>query len=339
MKTLVAFLLIGLLGCSSGESEKDTRKRSPHFKDGIFHNAKKIKKKKFRDVVNMRLKTSWAKWPEWVDVPTGAMPTKRVSGSETRVTFINHATFLIQTNGYNILTDPIYSRRCSPVSFVGPKRVHRPAIPFDNLPKIDVILISHDHYDHLDFPTLSRLVSRDRPRIYVGLGVAGRFDRQDNITELDWWESVPIGEKFRLTFTEVRHFSGRTLTDRYSTLWGGFVLEIGDKKIYFGGDSGYGDHYKTTYKKFGPMDLALLPIGAYAPRFFMADVHIDPRQAVMAHLDLRSRKSIGMHYGTFRLTAEPRNAPPELLEKEKKKFGVPKDDFITLELGKVLVLP
>ena len=172
----------------------------------------------------------------------------------------------------------------------------------------------------------------------MGLGVAGHLDDKDNVMELDWWESVQIDDTFRLTFAEVQHFSGRTLTDRRSTLWGGFVMEIGGRKIYFGGDSGYADHYKKTYEKFGPMDLSLLPIGAYAPRFFMGGVHVDPRQAVMAHLDLRSKKSIGMHYGTFQLTAEPREEPPELLKKEMKKLGIPEDDFITLEPGKAYIL-
>ena len=289
----------------------------------------------------MRFKHQWSQWPKWVDIAEGKKPVKKVEDNSIRVTFINHATFLIQTNGYNILTDPIYSHRCSPVSFAGPKRVHRPAIAFEDLPKIHVVLISHDHYDHLDLPTLSRLIQRDRPRIYMGLGVAAHLEEKDrvNATELDWWESASVGERFKLTFAEVQHFSGRTLTDRYSTLWGAFVLEIGDKHIYFGGDSGYADHYKKTFQKFGPMDLALIPIGAYAPRFFMGSAHIDPRQAVMAHLQLHSKKSIGMHYGTFQLTAEAINEPVELLEKEKKKFAVPKDDFITLKPGKAFVLP
>ena len=258
-------------------------------------------------------------------------PRYRESG--VRLTFINHATFLIQTGGYNILTDPIYSHRCSPVSFAGPARVHKPAIPFEKLPKIDVIVISHDHYDHLDRPTLARLIERDNPRIYVGLGVAARFDPSERVVELDWWESVPVENNFLLTFAEVQHFSGRTLTDRNSTLWGAFVLEVGDKKIYFGGDSGYADHYKKTFQKFGPMDLALLPIGAYAPRFFMRNAHIDPRQAVQAHFDLQSRQSIGMHHGTFQLTSEPRDEPIQLLEKEKQRAGIAPQQFITLKPG------
>ena len=314
-------------------------KASPHFKEGAFHNSKESKKKTFGDFIKMRFSFRWAKWPEWIDIPEGEKPNQKVYGSRIRLTFINHSTFLIQTGGYNILTDPIYSQRCSPFSFVGPKRVHQPAIAFEHLPKIDVVLISHDHYDHLDLPTLSRIIQRDNPRIYMGLGVAKHLRGQGQATELDWWESTQVGPHFKLTFAEVQHFSGRTLTDRNRTLWGGFVLEINGKKIYFGGDSGYADHYEKTYKKFGSMDLSLLPIGAYAPRFFMSYAHIDPRQAVMAHLQLRSKKSVGIHYGTFRLTAEPRSEPLQLLEKTKKKFAIPKDDFITLEAGKAFNLP
>ena len=326
------------LGCSDG-NQNDARESSPHFKNGVFHNTKKWNNKNFWDVIKMKFSHDWAKWPEWVDIAEGPKPTKRVEGNRVRLTFINHSTFLIQTGGYNILTDPIYSRRCSPVSFVGPSRVHRPAIAFDNLPKIDVILISHDHYDHLDIATVSRLVKRDRPHIYLGLGVAAHLDSRQRVTELDWWEKVSVAPDFKLNFVEVRHFSGRTLIDRFSTLWGGFVLEVNDKKIYFGGDSGYGDHYKETFRRFGPMDIALLPIGAYSPRFFMSDAHIDPRQAIQAHLDLRSRQSVGMHYGTFQLTAEKRDEPRQLLEEEKRRASIPSREFITLKPGSPFVWP
>ena len=243
----------------------------------------------------------------------------RVSGSEIRATFINHSTVLIQTGGYNIITDPIYSERCSPVSFLGPKRVRNPGIRFDDLPKIDVIIISHDHYDHLDLPTVERLVARDHPKIYLGLGVGERLDSMHNVTELDWWQRVEVGKDFYLSFVPVQHFSGRTLWDRNSTLWGGFVLEIGKRKIYFGGDSGYADHYKQTFEKFGAMDLALLPVGGYAPRDFMSFAHLDPRQAVQAHLDLHSRQSIGIHFGTFQLTSESMDEPIQLLDERKRR--------------------
>lgn len=306
--------------------------KNSNFKDGIFHNTHPTKAKSLWEAIKMRVQTEWATWPDWVEIKLGEKPQSKVEGT-VKVTFINHATFLIQGAGYNILTDPVYSKRCSPFSFAGPKRVHAPAIPFEDLPKIDVILISHDHYDHLDLATIESLVARDNPQIYAGLGVSRRFDSKTKVSELDWWQSAAIDEKLKVTFAEVQHFSGRTLFDRNTTLWGGFIIHLEDKKIYFGGDSGYGEHYKKTFDKYGAIDLALLPIGAYAPRAFMGPIHMDPKQAVQAHLDLQAKKSIGMHYGTFQLTAETRDEPESLLVKERQNAGLKDSEFITLELG------
>lgn len=319
-------------------TDKDPRMSSSHFKDGVFRNTHSLPAKSLWTALKMRLTTDWAKWPDWVDIKPGPKPAERVEGDEVKVTFINHATFLVQTRGYNILTDPIYSKRCSPVSFVGPARVHQPGIAFDELPKIDVVLISHDHYDHLDTPTLKKLIARDNPKIIVGLGVGERFDTKDNVIELDWWHSTEIADNLKITFTEVQHFSGRFLTDRNTTLWGAFVVEAGDTSIYFGGDSGYADHYTRTAERFPVIDIALLPIGAYSPRSFMGPVHMDPKQAVQAHQDLGAKKSIGMHFGTFQLTAETRDEPEKLLESEKKAAGLADDAFVTLAPGGSLVV-
>lgn len=315
---------------------------STHFKDGVFHNTHTLPAKSIWKGIKMRLTTDWATWPDWVEIDQGPKPARRVDGDTVKVTFINHATFLVQTRGYNILTDPIYSKRCSPVSFIGPARVHQPGIAFDELPKIDAILISHDHYDHLDTPTLNKLIARDNPKIIAGLGVGKRFDTRAgkgaDVVELDWWHSTAIGADLKITFTEVQHFSGRYLNDRNTTLWGGFVIEAGDTSIYFGGDSGYADHYRRTAERFGPIDLALLPIGAYSPRSFMGPVHMDPKQAVQAHQDLGAKKSIGMHFGTFQLTAETRDEPERLLATEKSAAGIPDDAFVTLPPGGSLVV-
>ncbi len=315
----------------------DERSRSPHFKEGAFRNGAAVTKSLW-DYFKVRIKTEYAKWPEWVESPYGAKPAAKVLENELRVTLINHSTLLIQTCGLNILTDPIYSERASPFSFIGPKRVRNPGIRFDDLPKIDIVIISHDHYDHLDLPTIKRLAVRDNPKIFLGLGVGKHLDSVNNVRELDWWEKVDVAPHLSLTFVPVQHFSGRTLFDRYSTLWGGFVLETGHRKIYFGGDSGYAEHYKKTFERFGPMDLSLLPIGGYAPRSFMGFAHLDPKQAVQAHLDLHSRKSIGIHYGTFQLTAESIDEPAELLAKERKIAGLRADEFITAAHGEVVVL-
>ena len=336
---LFAILMLFATSLEGTASDDDRRESSPNFKDGIFHNTNaQLNKKTVWDTILMRLTTDWADWPDWVEVAQGEPPLERVYGDETQITFINHSTFLIQTGGYNILTDPVYSLWCGPIDYIGVKRVHQPAIAFDDLPKIDVVLISHDHYDHLDLDTIDDLVNRDDPRIYVGLGVADHLDSTNQVTELDWWDSAHVAPNFKVTFAETQHSSGRILIDRYETLWGGFVLEINDKKIYFGGDSGYSDHYIKTFQRFGPMDISLLPIGAYAPRYSMKNDHLDPAEAIQAHLELQSKKSIGMHYGTFQLTAEEWDEPPLLLESEKIKASIPVDDFVTLELGEPLTL-
>ena len=337
MRGMMIFSFLGILGGFGSTTYVNERDRSPHFKDGKFSNGIEPDKS-WWDLIVSKVKDDWSAWPDWVESPYGSIPPKKVHGSDIRVTPINHSTVLIQTGGYNILTDPIYSESCSPIPFTL-KRVRNPGIRFEELPKIDVVIISHDHYDHLDLPTINRIVARDHPKIYLGLGVGERLESMTNVKELDWWEGTVVGKNFSLFFVPVQHFSGRTPFDQYSTLWGGFVLEINGRKIYFGGDSGYASHYKDTFDKFGPMDVSLLPIGGYAPRHFMAFPHLDPKQAVQAHQDLRSRKSIGIHFGTFRLTAERIDEPIELLAKETKMAGLKEEDFIAAEFGDPVVLP
>lgn len=328
-------VIIGLFLASCAESKMDIRETSPNFNDGQFENNTSIKTLTFWQIVwsGLTSDVERAEWPEWVPIVEDIVPQDKVVSSNTRVTFINHATFLIQTNGVNILTDPVFSERASPVSFAGPKRVHNPGVALKNLPKIDVIIISHDHYDHLDLDTINTLIKRDNPKIYMGLGVANRLSDSSNAFELDWNDSIQVSDDFKLWFLEVQHNSGRTLTDRNSTLWGGFLMHIGDKKIYFGGDSGYAQHYKRAYEQFGAVDIAFLPIGAYAPREIFKPVHLDPFEAAQAHLDLKAKLSIGMHYGTFQLTAESRNEPIDFLEKAKQEAHIAPSEFITLDVG------
>ncbi|GLO61949.1 membrane protein [Vibrio sp. MACH09] len=328
-------LSAALLITACAESDMDRRQTSTNFKNGQFENNTDTKTMTFWEIAwaGLTSDTERAEWPETVDVKEDTAPAKRVEGDQVRITLVNHATFLIQTQGLNILTDPVFSERASPLSFVGPKRAHKPGIALENLPQIDVIVISHDHYDHLDLDSLTFLITRDNPKIYVGLGVAKRLPSSLNTLELDWGESTQINDEFTLWFLEVQHNSGRTPFDRNSTLWGGFMMQIGQQKIYFGGDSGYANHYKHAYEQFGAVDIAFIPIGAYAPREIFKPVHLDPFEAVQAHLDLNAKLSIGMHYGTFQLTAESRLEPIELLEEAKQQAQVPASQFITLEVG------
>lgn len=334
MKWLVVFSLF-VSSVALGNSYTDQRKKSSHFRGGQFHNAV-YQAKSFWSFLWMRMNTNYAVWPDWVDSGYGHINPIRVEGSEIHFTHINHSTVLIQTEGLNILTDPIFSDRCSPLSWAGPRRVRNPGIKFEDLPPIDIVLISHDHYDHLDLPTIEKLIQRDGPRFYVGLGVGERFSTMHQVEEMDWWDKLDFNERVKIHFVPVQHFSGRTLWDRNSTLWGGFVIELPQKKIYFGGDTGYGPHFRETFDRFGIMDLAILPIGAYEPRGFMAYAHVNPEEAVQAHLDLNSRLSLGVHYGTFQLTAEEYDAPLRALGDALRGRQIPAARFITPAFGEVV---
>lgn len=319
-------------------SELDMRHRSKYFSAGKFFNLEKTESKSLWRFLKMRIKTEYAKWPHYVQSEFASEPISNVHEDDLHIRVINHATVLIQGSGYNIITDPIYSKRCSPLSFIGPKRVREPSVKFEDLPKIDIIAVSHDHYDHLDLPTIEKLIKRDNPKIFVGLGVASRLSSRENVYELDWHDNIHISDDLNIHFLPVQHFSGRTPFDTNTTLWGGFAFELGSKKIYFGGDSGYGNHYRDTFKKFGPMDVALLPIGAYDPKEFMGPVHMDPYEAVKAHIDLQAKKSIGIHYGTFQLTAEPIDEPKIILQKAIERAGLSNEEFIAPEFGQNIII-
>ncbi|TXH70799.1 MAG: MBL fold metallo-hydrolase [Thiothrix sp.] len=308
------------------------------FAKGKFHNQQAQQSKSLWEYLKMTRKHPFSQWPAWVENEYTAQPIERVNDGSLQVTVIGHSTVLIQTAGYNILTDPVYGMRASPVNFAGPKRVRAPAIRFEDLPPIDVVAISHDHYDHLDSSTVQALVKRDNPAIFVGLGVAKRMPYSERVTELDWWEASRVSDQFNVYFVPTQHFSGRGLFDRDTTLWGGFVLEVSGRKVYFGGDTGYADHFQQTYAQFGAMDIALIPIGAYEPREFMGPVHMDPQEAVQAHLDLHAKRSIGVHYATFQMTSEPIHEPVKLLEAARAKAGLSAEDFMALPFGQTLIV-
>lgn len=274
-------------------------------------------------------------WPTWVESETFSAPPARVdSAGQVRYTFINHATVLIQVDGINILTDPILSERCSPISWVGPKRVRAPGVEFDKLPKIDLVLISHNHYDHMDLPTLRRIFERDHPRIFTGLKNQ-KFLRDEGLAtteELDWWETRSVS-KLKVHFVPTQHFSARTPFDRNETLWGSYVIQSSFGKIYFAGDTGYGTFFRLIEERFGPMDLSFIPIGAYLPRWFMGPIHLNPEESVKAHLDLQSKRSVGIHFGTFQLTDEGIDDPKADLEKALPEKGVSPEKFVVPKFG------
>jgi L-ascorbate metabolism protein UlaG (beta-lactamase superfamily) len=256
-------------------------------------------------------------WGDWRDAPPGPPPPRRVGAGELRVTFVNHATMLVQLDGLNVLTDPIYSKRASPLGWTGPARVRPPGIRFEDLPPIDVVLISHNHYDHLDLRTLRRLKQAHDPLFVVGLG-NGALLRRAGITrvvELDWWDAHALGGGVDVVAVPARHASRRGLFDADVTLWCGFVVRGTRGSVYFAGDTGYGKHFAEIRRRLGAPRLALLPIGAFLPRWFMRPMHMSPEDAVRAHHDLGAATSVAMHFGTFPLGDDGEyQAPTELAQ-------------------------
>ena len=275
---------------------------------------------------------SRSRWPRRVEVREQRPPS--LDGAAAVVTFIGHSTFLIQTPAGNLLTDPVWSQRAGPFGVLGPERARQPAVRFEDLPEISLVLLSHNHYDHCDLPTLGRLAKRFDPQLVTPLGNRElvRSARVRRVEELDWWQSWN-GGAWPITATPARHFSARTPWDRNRALWGGFVFQVGDLRFYFAGDSGYTSAFREIRERLGAPDLALLPIGAYEPRWFMQAVHMNPEEAVQAHLDLESARSIGMHFGTFQLTAEAIDAPVLALGEALRARNIPAERFSALDFG------
>jgi L-ascorbate metabolism protein UlaG (beta-lactamase superfamily) len=295
-----------------------------HFDGRRFHNVDPPFPAKHggMEVVKWQLTKEHGVWPEWIDEPAGPPPERRVADGRVRITWVNHATMLVQMDGLNILTDPIWSVRCSPVSFIGPKRHRAPGLRFEELPPIDAVLISHNHYDHLDLPTLRRLRA---PRIVTPLANAALLAREGipNVTELEWWHETRLRDDVTVTVVPSQHFSARALSDRDGALWGGFVISGPSGNVYFAGDTGWGSHFAEVGERFGPIRVAMLPIGAYLPRWFMRPVHISPADAVDAHLALKARTSVAMHFATFHLGDDGYEAPFDDLRQALARKGNP----------------
>ena len=281
-------------------------------------------------------------WPRRVTDPGFPPPPEVVPEGHVAVTFIGHATFLLRfAGGPTLLTDPIWSRRCSPFRFIGPKRVRRPGVDFDALPRIDAVLLSHNHYDHMDLPTLRRLMRRDQPVIVTGLGNAAYLARKriPGARELDWWQSAALPGGLTATYLPARHFSARGATDRAKTLWGGFAVDSPSGRLLFLGDTAMGGHMGEIGDRLGPVGVALIPIGAYDPGWFMRVVHMNPEEALDAARILRARSSVAMHFGTFKLTHERIYDPPRRLHAARDAAGLPPEFFRVPGFGETLVLP
>ena len=306
---------------------------SDHYDGELFFNPSGATNKTVRDLLKWRLFGRRAQWPARVENTASPEVVARAVIGDLHLTFINHSTFLIQVDGLNILTDPVFSQRVSPFRSLGPKRVREPGLAMKDLPKIDLLLVSHNHYDHMDVQSLKDIARRDQPMTITPLGNGPILQRQGlaRIAERDWWERVELADGAGVIVTPAQHWSVRALPDRNRALWSGFIMETPRHKIFFAGDTGYAAHFKEIRARHGVMDLALLPIGAYEPRWFMKDQHMNPEDAVLAHLDLQAKRSIGMHFGTFQLTDEDFDAPVKELQAALKKHDA--TNFDVLEVG------
>jgi L-ascorbate metabolism protein UlaG (beta-lactamase superfamily) len=302
---------------------------SDHF-DGLrFFNPDHETDRDFRAMLRWKLKERPAVWPRSIPVRQ-AVPDTRVAG--LRATIVGHASVLIQAGDLNILTDPVWSERASPVAFAGPRRVSAPGIAYEALPKIDAVLLSHNHYDHMDMATLRRLNAEHRPLVVTPLGndvILRRAVPGIKVATGDWWDCVDIGNGGEVTIVPANHWSARTGRDRRMALWSGFMLRTSRGKAYFAGDTGYGGGriFQEMRRRIGRPDLALIPIGAYAPRWFMSTQHTDPNEAVQIMEDLEAARAVGIHWGVFQLTDEHRDEPRELLLESVARRGLAEDLF------------
>jgi len=312
-----------------------------HLPDGTYTNTSGIANESSLKEV---LKWSWERRGKRVE--TFEFETKEPNyqkiykNEELMITWIGHESFLYQNKDINILTDPHFTERASPLSFTGPKRYMAPGMKIDDLPDIDVVTISHSHYDHLDYGTVKSLSEKFKNILFVvPLGLKEWFEDKGiyNVKELDWWESTKV-QRTAITFAPVQHWSARGLFDRNESLWGAWHFKNNSHSFIHLGDTGYTNDFKEIRKKLGPVDLAAIPIGAYEPRWIMEFSHMNPEEAVMSYFDLEATEAVGMSWGTFILTDEPVTEPLEKLNEALQRYDLSESDFFTLSHGETYVI-
>jgi len=305
-----------------------------HYDGQYFYNLEPTEEKSFWDVLKWRVGGSRPAWPKAISI-NPAQPEKFIEGKYVRLTFVGHASVLLQTEGLNFLIDPVWSKVIGPTNTFGVGRTHPPGIEFHNLPSIQFVAISHNHYDHLDLPTLIDLNKTFHPLFLEGLGNKAFLEQSDieNAVDLDWWQEYKVNEKIKVIATPAKHWSMRSWGNRNQTLWLSFAFQTPHHKIYFSGDTGYGKHFQMIRERLGPMDICLLPIGAYEPRWFMKGHHMNPEDTVKAHQDLGCKKTLGIHFGTFHLTDEAYGQPEEDFKNAIEAAGLSTNDLRVLKPG------
>jgi L-ascorbate metabolism protein UlaG (beta-lactamase superfamily) len=353
---LMSFLPLPAGGGESGAPAVSGQYLSDHFDGELYFNpgidqpqplSREQHRSRTRWILGWIFGIDRPDWPETKDVFPGPVPAARVPNGNLTITPVGHATFLIQMDGLNILTDPIWSERCSPVSWAGPRRRREPGIRFEELPPIDAVLISHNHYDHFDLPTLRRLAEAGTPRAIVPLGNLDLI-RETGIPrteELEWWQSVRLSPDVTVTLVPAQHFSARTLWDRNKTLWGGFVVSGPSGNVFYAGDTGYGPHFREIARRFSPIRAALLPIAPFRPQKSNAppqwnhpSVHMGPAEAVQAHLDLGAAVSAAAHFQVFQLGFDGFDDAVDTLAAALKERDLPPDAFIAPIPGQTIEL-
>ena len=301
-----------------------------------FSNLELSQEPRLKDILRWQFSRRPTPWPRWIE-STPSVPISSSLSSPLAITFVNHATCLVQSEGLNLLTDPVWSYRVSPFSWIGPARVKSPGVLLEALPPIHVVVISHNHYDHMDLKSLKALAYQHNPLFIVPLGDRKLLLSQGlkQVYELGWWQTISY-ENHEITLVPAQHFSGRSFHDRNRSLWGGYVIECRTQRVFFAGDTAYAGHFKSIFERFGPMDLALLPIGAYEPRSIMQSFHMDPWEAVEAHVDLQAKQSVAIHFGTFQLTDEGIDEPVSQLKRALEHRKINLETFKVLKEGETL---
>lgn len=344
--TSLTAVLMAFAGCANGPEKLDPNRPEHHTAEGFRNLHGAPKKRGLLKYFRMRYFSgvAFADPEDGVgNIPVMTPDMARIDrpGADPQVTWIGHSTALIQYNDVNILTDPIFSDRASPIGFMGPRRFTPPALTIDDLPPIDFVLISHSHYDHLDLPSVRGIGAR--PVWMVPLGLREWFIDAgipaEKVVELDWWETKPFLNAV-FTAAPLQHWSSRAPWDRNETLWVSWAVRIDDFSVWFGGDTGYNEvQFKEIGNRFGGFDLALIPIGAYAPRWFMKSMHVNPAEAVTIFKEVGARRAVPIHWGAFQLSAEPVDEPPRRLLKALAETAVPEASFCPLAIGETMEVP